>query len=132
MLKTTRIRRLTKLKERLEQEQKIIFDMEAWATHNGEHSPKEKNFCGTAACALGLATFIPSFRKSGLRLKWQYYDNSKQWRAHVVYGDEINVAAGAKFFGLSPDFEAPNLFMTISCSREEVIQKIQELIEETK
>lgn len=68
-------KRLLKLADFLETVPKDNFDMgvvyEDEGMFAGDCAPKypqPKKHCGTAACAMGWATAIPSFRKAGLHL----------------------------------------------------------------
>lgn len=67
-------RRLLKLADFLETADlgRAKFEMAFWtdglADEDGEPTNKKLGDCGTAACAFGWATTIPSFRRAGLRL----------------------------------------------------------------
>jgi hypothetical protein len=125
----TRKRRLTKLADRLAKVQEERFDMALWAAHNGEHSPEEDNFCGTAACALGHAAMIPAFKRAGLGLDWFLRDEGnpdKGWSAFVRFDGFDSEDAGAAFFGLSAE-EANKLFLDTNATRKEVIKNIRKL-----
>lgn len=56
----------------------LKFDLSWWITIPGKHERSDtlevlrgaragKNYCGTAACAVGLAASLPEFNKEGLR-----------------------------------------------------------------
>ena len=38
-----------------------------WGQHEGDHDPKEKNYCGTTACIAGWCSLDPWFRRRGLK-----------------------------------------------------------------
>src|SRR4051812_34205362 len=59
-------RRLLKLANKLETVPRKKFDMGQWW---GPVRDAQENVCGTAGCALGWATTVPSFRAAGLSLK---------------------------------------------------------------
>lgn len=62
-----------------------------------------ENFCGTSACAMGLAATIPEFKRAGLHLEGG-------WCPDVCYKDSGDgFEAAEKFFGLSMD-DAAELF----------------------
>lgn len=73
------------------------FDMGSWSKEEENGRPK----CGTAACAMGWATTIPSFRRAGLFLnecgdpEFKGYTESQ---------------AAARFFGIENE-QALNLFV---------------------
>lgn len=57
------------------------------------------NECGSSACALGWATFIPAFKKAGLRFE---RDSSEQ-PSVPVYENNYGVRAGEIFFRIDYD-----------------------------
>lgn len=66
-----------------------------------------ENFCGTAACALGLATTIPAFRRAGLT------DASCP-----TFGNDYGILAGETFFDIYYE-DAAELFYAESYRRED-------------
>lgn len=46
---------------------KLKYDQADWGTHIGKHKPKEKNYCGTVACAAG---HIALSGISDLKARW--------------------------------------------------------------
>lgn len=55
----------------------------------------EKTPCGTAACAVGSACFIPEFKRLGLRLR----QVGSAW--YPVFKGDAGYTAAARFFGIS-------------------------------
>ncbi len=50
------------------------FDMGDWGYHfDHEHTPEEKNYCGTHACAFGWIAIHPKAKALGLDHKWDGY-----------------------------------------------------------
>lgn len=79
------------------------FDMNTWAYIN-RAATEEPSFnfeevkleaCGTAGCAIGWATTIPSIREAGLRLEWDGYS------VFPAYKDTGYFVACADFFGIT-------------------------------
>ena len=134
------IRRLRKLQDRLREINPLLFYMGEWgfSEHNG------KPACGTAACALGWATSIPSFRKQGLRmytipdsytigveLKSISRVTSNEW--NVKNAKDTSIAAAMKFFRLNRD-QVYHIFLTdvLDTSTEGIenaIKRIDNVIE---
>ena len=107
------------------------FNMRTWGTHphNAGHTPQEKNYCGTSACALGHAAMIPKFERLGLTMNWYqpFSDGSGfDWVAEVTYKDESDSYAGQLFFGLTGR-EAYNLFLATRSTRNKTIKKLRRL-----
>jgi hypothetical protein len=114
-MNATHRRRLEKLAEFLQTLPPKKFTIGQWM--NLDHTPKEAfieidaNYCGTAGCALGWATTIPSFRKAGLRLysvKNFWGDSSTQGEVYLIdpkTNEKItdNFGAAAQFFGTGDD-----------------------------
>lgn len=130
-----RRRRLLALANHLEEVEKEAFYMGTWGSHAGDHKPEEDNFCGTRACALGHAAFMPKFRAKGLKMKWQARwdwttgapNSDLGYEGIVKYKRLDGEYAGAAFFGLSLA-EACNLFLG-GGSRKYVIKKLRKLAE---
>lgn len=76
------------------------FDMEELAKGNFDR-PKKEWSCGTAACALGYATTIPSFRKAGLRLRVTSFSNRRAYWLEIGDDDDDDEARSIarEFFG---------------------------------
>jgi hypothetical protein len=70
------------------------FDLTLW-----------RNACGTSACAIGEACYIPALRARGLKF------NRYEWRPQYLC--LLGLSAAAEFFGLTPS-ESAYLFMPIS------------------
>jgi hypothetical protein len=94
-------RRMLKLARELEVVEPKRFFFGEWAGDNW--GGKANMSCGSTACAFGLATTIPSFRKLGLRMFWLGGRKSgKPWVGLI--GDEKQDApyrAANIIFGLS-------------------------------
>ena len=111
-------KRLEKLAEFLKTIPPKKFDMEMWMDTNLEMTegtadgdvPVDANVCGTAGCAMGWATTIPSFRKAGLRLfrNRTFFRDCLVSACHVALVDKktgrrtaLEFWAAADFFGIS-------------------------------
>ncbi len=91
-MKQMHINRLIKWADYLETVPPKSFDMRVYAMESA---------CGTVACALGHACYIPSFAKEGLRLDLEI--------GCVYYLNEVeDTEAAMEFFGLS-ETEAENI-----------------------
>lgn len=98
---------------------KRVFDLQYWVTVGG---PKTKDSaCGTAACAVGEAAFIPGFREMGLeiegdlrgrRSRYRGRDLDVSYRPGGEYGDVryYGTSAAEQFFGLD-QHNAERLFL---------------------
>ena len=87
-------RRLTKLADfldglRLSKSRR--FDLTEWGN---------KTECSTAACAVGWATTIPSFRKAGFKTKQLEYSPESEGRFCPTYRSHSGFKAACEFFGL--------------------------------
>lgn len=88
-----------------------------------QRARRGKNFCGSTACALGLATTIPSFRRAGLKDP-----------TCPQFGLELGFAAGMLFFEISY-MDAEELFSPTTYRWEDrknplaVAEKITSLLE---
>ena len=90
------------------------FNMGTW----GNDFDNGKPVCGTAACAGGWATAIPSFRKAGFRMNQN---------GNVMYNGEIHSKAIALFFGLN-DYDAVDLvYGCFGTTRRSVATSIRKL-----
>lgn len=72
---TFRLNELAKLilaaeRQRKEQGGGVVFDMDTWGFHPSSHAPEEQNYCGTAVCAIGLASIQPTAKEEGVRTTW--------------------------------------------------------------
>lgn len=115
----------------------LDFNLHVWIEtpdrYKGEVSKKEaatralegENFCGTSACAVGLACLLPEFQAEGL----MFY-------SYPVYRTERgyfeNWEAVRKFFDLDEE-DTERLFMasyydTLHPTREQVADRIEELL----
>jgi len=70
------------------------FDMRWWGMSD---SPVIRLVCASRACALGWATAIPEFARSGLELRAHRGDRY----ANVFFRKAWNLYAAMKFFGLT-------------------------------
>lgn len=118
-----RIKRLEMLKDMLENHKKIFptvaFNMESWLDVQSVtdlvlsffgKSKKEKNLCGTAACALGSAAIYAPFNAMGLKLAEDESGFFATGTLTPSYMGEDGVDAGSKFFGITEE-EATDLFI---------------------
>lgn len=125
------IKRLSALAQRLEkihatppEKRKRIFDMSTWIDYTS---------CGTAACAMGEACYIPLLKQAGLRTTW----NSEMSmripvlirRGRKYYGEQ----AGRVLFGID-EHQSYELFMhgDLGTEPKDVADKIRAVIEEKK
>jgi hypothetical protein len=95
-------KRLLTLAKFLRTVPKKRFKMWTWATGDfcGKVKEPEHNECGTAACAIGWACTIPSFRRAGLKLtdaEWSIKDKPHKI---PVYEEKEEFEAAEEFFGL--------------------------------
>lgn len=99
-----RLRRMKRLAKILQEhhDNGKLFNMAEWL-HDyrkgdglGRPHGKEANWCGTSACALGLAALDPVFNKQGLRRVDDSITFSPRKKAYAPYG----IDAGATFFGI--------------------------------
>ena len=104
------IRRLKTLSKFLRTIPRKLFKMDNWVTTekpenvvNHIHKPTETE-CGFAACAMGWACQIKSFRDAGLKLK-----KNVDTFAYPSFGKYENYEAAAKFFGIT-DKESRDIF----------------------
>lgn len=111
MLSKLAVNRLTKLADYLASlpaKANKHFNMDAFFDHEGDHDIKSpqsaltKFDCGTSACALGWATTIPSFRKSGLKMD-EHGDVQFEDSKHNCF------MSASKFFNITK-YEAEYLF----------------------
>jgi hypothetical protein len=109
-------RRLLKLAAVLDETNPDHFDMTVWG-------------CRTAACALGTAALIPSFRKQGLRLK---RSDRRRWLpapGKVTFRRHHGILAAMEFFRLDyPAAAAIFLFGSARTRPDEVANRIRGLI----
>lgn len=123
-------RRLLKLAEFLETANiPIKFDMAAGELGYAESAKAGRPECGTAACALGWATAIPSFRRAGLRFDMDGYTS---W---PIFREAAGYLAGAAFFEISGP-QASGLFVPTDIQflkgkrgRRIVARRIRKLVE---
>lgn len=106
------VERLNILKKALlkHEDNGIRFDMDRWFVENC----KDKNWCGTQACAMGLASTLAEFKKEGLRehfgtIEFHYFDFTKNVDFQVTVYD---YHAAAKLFDISLD-DAKYLFCPV-------------------
>ncbi len=64
------IRRLKILRKVVARKTKINHNQNEWGVHFGAHAPEEKNYCGTAACALGKFALSKEGRELGIKSRW--------------------------------------------------------------
>lgn len=86
------------------------FDMEEIA-YSGFERPKKDWSCGTAACALGYAATIPSFKKAGLKLCYEFdvYGYTNNYWVELGHDDDmrsiVNEFFGEYYDGFNADTE---------------------------
>ena len=119
----TSINRLTKLADHLVKNVRHkAFNMNTWCYYDEES-------CGTAACALGHAAMIPSFRRAGLKLS---ESSSREPEHNGVHG----YLAGASFFGIdywqSDWIFNPMWYRANHPTRFEVAKRIRDVIKTLK
>lgn len=79
--------------------------------------------CGSIACALGHACYIPAFQEAGLKL----------WQGVPRYKIDSGITAGASFFGISRN-KASELFLSAGypastkITAKTVAEKIRRLV----
>lgn len=57
------------------------FNMRDWGVHLGtDHTPEEKNYCGTSACAIGWLSTMPKWQDRGLKGRWKVCDGKYKLR----------------------------------------------------
>lgn len=97
--------RLLKLAAHLDKVRPSRFDFARWA--GDDWKGKANLSCGTTACALGLATTIPSFRRLGLRLFRRDGGFGKPWVGLTSDTSERSAynAAGHVFGVSAEEFE---------------------------
>lgn len=91
------VKRLQKLADFLRIVPREVFNIRGWlyADINEDisshlHNPERASECGFAACAMGWATQIPSFRRAGLLIAGRT----------PVFKDELGFDAAEKFFDI--------------------------------
>ncbi len=107
-------RRLKTLRNALEayneRRKNLRFDLARWAMIDFKYAHEDpakvvkaamegKNYCGTTACACGVAAAIPSFRRAGLRL----VRNSEFGDLVLAYLGEQDGEAAMAFFDINRD-----------------------------
>lgn len=110
-------------------------DMGEFGRHDGVgHLPREKNWCGTTACALGWATTIPEIRRAGLQGIWE-----RAWDGEDVLtitysrgadhlGKFHEIESGAAVFNIHPVISG-HLFGGYTATRRKVVERLRYLIE---
>lgn len=102
--------RLLKLADRLEKIPEVKFDLRDWIDDDINPDLVEKHtnefgdvalegFCGTVACVLGHAAFVPEFRELGLTAN--IYQGVVYCPDGIKHNAKTNLDAGMKFFDLS-------------------------------
>src|ERR1700734_4537162 len=137
------VKQLQKLADFLRLVPRKSFNIGCWSQTTVEEDvskhihKRDHTECGFAACAMGWACQIPSFKRAGLRLVTPSYDLS--WGNETFFPsswpefeDETAYAAAAKFFDISHD-EATSLFSptsysSLSVTPTQVANKIEKLI----
>lgn len=137
-LRVKRLHRLIKVLERVEERQVALrlrglpsrkFVMAHFADRGDRRTVGlSENLCGTSACALGWAATDSQFKRAGLRL-WFYHGEPD---GMIVFGKLRNMAAGAKFFGLT-GYETDRLFgVHHGDDVRYAIRRIESVIEDRK
>lgn len=108
----TDFQKLARLARHLEDVNPKKFDISRWVTDSIDPALVEENidsngcialegFCGTVACVLGHAAFIPEFREAGLLpCMLSKHVKTDSGVGVVVYGDLSGSRAGAEFFDI--------------------------------
>lgn len=130
-----RLNKLLDLFENFDEKVDGKFDISIWAQELDRNKPK----CGTAACALGWATTIPSFRKAGFRLvkddsfsHGRYHVNLK-WRPAYKDIEDMPFTAAAYFFGITTkDAEEAFDFDDSKVTRKQMISRLKNLIKKNE
>lgn len=104
-------KRLTILRDALIEHAKnpgnLKFDLSTWASLPVKYSTSDptdavckarlgENFCGTSACAMGLAASLPEFNRAGLRLYQCVYSAGISYQNQTMDGFD----AGSMFFDI--------------------------------
>lgn len=128
--------RLLKLAEVLDQVPNENFRMEWWLTDLRGRKPSFKNLerpngentpvtCGTAACALGWACFIPEFKEAGLK-----FTGERDYQPRPSFEGYQWEKAGREFFDLTQG-QAFDLFMNgFEMTAKEKAAQIREMVAE--
>jgi hypothetical protein len=117
-----KVERLKKLRKALvaynKNRKNLGFNLTTWAAMDFIYESEDptkvvqaardgKNYCGTTACACGIATTVPEFRRAGLKII------RTDCGAELSYRGKREFDAAESFFGLS-DLEAEHLFYAYS------------------
>ena len=100
------------------------FDMAVYGEHSpSEHSPEEKNYCGTTACALGWLTTMKKWNERGAQAYW-VQDAFRGWYLEPDRGRWRDLSNN--MFGVSlGDKVHDEVFQMMSFSREEAIKRMR-------
>jgi hypothetical protein len=117
-MKKDRLERLAKELRNFARRKKtnLKFDLGSWVDTTDDYRHEDPtvvargalnadNYCGTTACACGLAALIPEFNKKGFKLQLDTWGDL----ATITYKDWEGFAAAEEFFGLT-DREAAFVF----------------------
>lgn len=124
----THTKRLLRLVDILKPLKPKQINMDIWAVHPVWHAPKNDNYCGTTACALGWAALDKDFNRAGLRIQWHPADG---YRSKLIEGfptrhGVTGYEAATDFFGLT-DKESWNTFYGEGDTKDTVIAKLKRL-----
>jgi hypothetical protein len=126
--------RLLKLADFLDTipKQKQVFDLNDWASKTEAvksiSSVEKMKECGATACAFGWACSIPSFRKAGLKLVKDDYN-----QIYPIYKEREGFGAAQEFFGITYN-EADTLFYPYTYEKQDrkspkaVVKRIRQLV----
>lgn len=92
--------KLLKLADYLETVEDEHFAMDIWYYRKDNKKIARTWDCGTSACALGHACFIPEFKKEGLRVAPSPSDYGDKAVFRVMFDGSYGSEAAAKFFGI--------------------------------
>lgn len=130
-----RLNKLLDLFENFDEKVNGKFDLSIWARELDNDKPK----CGTAACALGWATAIPSFRKAGFRLvKDDFFSRENdhvnlKWKPAYKDIEDLPFTAAAYFFGITIK-DADDAFDSdgSKVTRKQMISRLKKLIKKNE
>lgn len=125
------LRRLLRLADHLDTVPRKSFDMRYWRAEGAN--------CGTVSCAAGHACSIPSFRKAGLVMEYDYtmYAGLKVFM--VKYKSDESFDALAQFFGISSEDaeflfnpQQYNQYFYANITTKQVANRIRKYVERAK
>jgi len=94
---TKRLKILASALERRAKSTNKPLNMDVWLMQPWR---RQLSVCGSAGCALGVATRIPEFEAAGLLAETSQYNDC----LYITYRDRTGFGAARAFFGLPPDY----------------------------